>query len=143
MKMNASILPRLALALLVLLLIFSMGRTAKDAVMTLASKGGEDQITPYEDRFAGIKKKLAGHAVVSYITDVPPEKLNYNSPEIAEYYLTQYALAPVLVDMAEDHPLAVGNFHRPPSREVLAEKRMRLIEDYGNGVMLLEREGSR
>ena len=90
MKMNASILPRLALALLVLLSLFSMGRMAKDAVMALPFKGGEDQIASYEDRFAGIKKRLTSQAVVSYVTDVPPEKLNYNSPYIAEYYLTRH-----------------------------------------------------
>lgn len=57
------------------------------------------------------------------------------SPALAEYYLTQYALAPLVVDHSPNHPLVVGNFRagtplsEPPDS-------LQLVRDFGDGVLL-------
>jgi hypothetical protein len=51
-----------------------------------------------------------------------------------DYYLTQYALAPLIVDRSAKHTLVVGNFPSSPPSGIPQD--LRLVEDFGQGVML-------
>lgn len=80
-----------------------------------------------DQRFAVLKQLLPDHGVVGYLGD--------SADATADYYLTQYALAPLVVEHSINHPLIVGNF--PSSRPDLAAHRLRIIRDFGSGVLLL------
>ncbi len=80
-----------------------------------------------------MKKALPVRGVVGYVED-PDE-----TTDDGAYYLTQYALAPLIVDHSPNHPLVVGNFSKlsgapPPVK-------LRVLKDFGNGVFLFAGEG--
>lgn len=79
-----------------------------------------------DQRFAALKQALPRQGIVGYIGD---------SVSPAEYYFTQYALAPLIVDHSPNHPLVVGNFSvsEPPA---VPPDHLRLMKDFGNGVQL-------
>lgn len=85
-----------------------------------------------DQRFAALKAALPEHGVVGYIGN-PGQ-----SP--GEYYLAQYALAPLVVDYSPDHPLVVGNFSKTSTS---IPSNLELVHDFGNGVQLLANEGAR
>jgi len=58
---------------------------------------------------------------------------------LADYYLTQYALAPLVLDRSSKHPIVVGNF--PGSLPSAASfNGLHLERDFGNGVLLFTTE---
>ena len=92
-----------------------------------------NQVAARSDRrFSAIKTQLPGHGVVGYVGD-PGQ-----SP--GEYYLAQYALAPVVIDHSLNHSLIVGNFSKAP---FLIPLNLEMVHDFGNGVLLLANKGAR
>ena len=84
-----------------------------------------------DQRFAGVKQVLPTRGVIGYVGE-PGEA------SLPDYYLAQYALAPLVVDRSIQHKVVVGNFpslHIPPLMPGL-----RQIQDFGNGVVLLANE---
>jgi hypothetical protein len=60
----------------------------------------------------------------------------------ANYYLAQYALAPLVIDYSPQHALVVGNFPaNSPARPLSSN--LRLVQDFGNGVLLFANKDAR
>jgi hypothetical protein len=88
----------------------------------------QDDISSRSDvRFAALKAYLPASGVVGYIGETG----NSSTPD---YYLSQYALAPLVVDFSTNHAIVVGNF--PSSLPAQIPQNLRLVKDFGNGVML-------
>src|SRR5579864_316345 len=80
-----------------------------------------------DQRFSSLKAALPQQGIVGYIGD---------SGAPADYYLAQYALAPLVVDHSPYHPLVVGNFSAPLPPQGLPYAHLQLLKDFGNGVLL-------
>ena len=87
-----------------------------------------------DERFAAVKTRLPASGVIGYIG----ESGNSSTPD---YYLTQYALAPLVVDRSSHHAIVIGNF--PLSRPSDLPPNLRLVEDCGSGVLLLAGEDAK
>ena len=63
---------------------------------------------------------------------------------LGDYYLAQYALAPLVVDHSVNHALVVGNF--PSSTggapAALPSDHLQLVQDFGDGVLLFANKGA-
>lgn len=90
-------------------------------------------VSPYVKRFDQIKTRLQG---VEHIGYAQPNR------DLRTFFLTQYALAPVVVRNNPKEKTVIGNFRR--SRLFHRKKYFRtnynILWDGGNGVMLLERK---
>jgi hypothetical protein len=85
-------------------------------------------------RFAQLKAALPDHGVVGYVGEPA-------TPGLPDYYLAQYALAPLVLDHSANHALVIANFPvapspGPPSRD------LHLVKDFGNGVLLFTTQPS-
>ncbi len=95
----------------------------------------QDDISKRSDqRFAAVKTRLPATGVIGYIG----ESGNSSTPD---YYLTQYALAPLVVDRSTHHAIVIGNF--PLSPPSVLPPNLRLVEDFGSGVLLLAGKDAR
>ncbi|HEY3038659.1 MAG TPA: hypothetical protein VGJ66_07970 [Pyrinomonadaceae bacterium] len=111
------------------LLLSSFEQFSKDWQEFDHNQIGDDGITVYEKRFAALKPVLPPNGAVGYVTDGEP----YN----IEFFLTQYSLAPLMVDPKESHEFVIGNFTNKASNPKTwnrADLDLRL--DLGNGVKL-------
>ena len=79
-----------------------------------------------DERFAALRAALPDHGVVGYVGEP-------GAAAVGNYYLTQYALAPLVVDHSANHPLVIGNF---PASPPPASQNLRLVKDFGDGVLL-------
>ena len=126
----------LALIVFVLCWLLSSARLVVDAPRPESIANLAFQI-PYrsDQRFAALKAVLPTGGTVGYIgeTGAPVDVLG-------NYYLTQYALAPLIVEDSLNHSLVVGNF--PSSRTAQLPDDLKLIRDFGNGVFLFAQKGS-
>jgi hypothetical protein len=94
-----------------------------------------DEISRRSDqRFGAVKTRLPAIGVIGYIG----ESGNSSTPD---YYLTQYALAPLVVDRSTHHAIVVGNFPLSPPSDL--PRNLRLVEDFGSGVLLFAGEDAR
>lgn len=117
--------PKFALWIFVLGCLLSSARLVVD---TPAVAHDPEEINQRKgQRFAALREALPKHGVVGYI-GASGDSLGY-------YYLTQYALAPVVVDRSPHHAIVIGNFPKS-SRPELPEN-LTLVKDFGNGVLLL------
>ena len=73
---------------------------------------------------------------VGYVTD----ELPWSSNEATErYYLTQYAVAPVVVVPEPNQEWVIGNFH--DVRSASAPRDMHVARDFGGGLILFRKNG--
>jgi len=95
-----------------------------------------DRISQYERRFEGLKKILPTHGVVGYLSHRQAQDIRFDAGT-AEFYLTQYALAPLIVIHSPERDLVIGNFGASRvDPAIFKDRDLTLIRDFGNGVML-------
>ena len=98
---------------------------------TLGHVAPDDVEQDSDRRFARLKAALPQRGVVGYVGDT-------GESGIAPYYLAQYALAALVLDRSPNHRFVVGNF-----RASIAPKafdKLRLVKDFGDGVLLFAGE---
>src|SRR5690348_6771146 len=101
----------------------------------IAGRSFPDDIAQRSDvRFARLKAALPQRGVIGYVGDA-------GESDVAPYYLAQYALAPLVLDRSTNHPLVVGNFYSSAAPRAWAK--LRLVRDFGNGVLLFSGEDQR
>jgi hypothetical protein len=94
-----------------------------------------DDISKRSDqRFAAVKPHLPTSGVIGYVGES-------GNSSTSDYYLTQYALAPLVVDRSTHHAIVIGNFPLLPPSDL--PPNLRLIEDFGSGVLLFAGEDAR
>lgn len=91
------------------------------------ARSGDDVSRRSDQRFAALKARLPDHGIVGYLGES-------GDSAIPDYYLTQYALAPLIVDHSPDRVIVVGNF---PSQPAHIPSNLRIVQDFGDGVLLL------
>lgn len=95
-----------------------------------------------EQRFAAVPAALRAHGVrgtIGYFADLPPEQLRADAAGMEEYFLTQFALVPWVLDASSDHSAwAVTNLRRGtlPERGLVGYE---TVQELGAGVFLLKR----
>jgi len=94
----------------------------------------EFDISSYIKKFKRLKSHLKDIHVIGYIY-----RGNFN---IRNYYLTQYALAPVVVKNNPDLNLVIGNFGKCTRRFLKKSiwPKYEVIKNFGNGVLLLRKK---
>jgi hypothetical protein len=107
--------------------LLSSVRLVVDAPASALKSGSDDIARRSDQRFSALKGALPERGVVGYIGEPGPLALG-------DYYLTQYALAPVVVDHSPNHDLVIGNFPNSLSEDVPSN--LRLKRDYGSGLLL-------
>jgi hypothetical protein len=80
---------------------------------------------------------LPARATVGYEAD--SEDPLTDRQEVKRFYLTQYALAPVIVVAGVDRDLVVGNYRDPGRCRTCRSKDFVLVNDFGQGLMLFRR----
>ena len=104
-----------------------------DAVSGYYNRAQTFGVDAFEDRFRELRKALPPHSVVGYASDNPA---NDESAQ-AEFYLTQYTLAPAIVNATLNEPLVVVNYHNPqPDLAKLQAQHLVPLQNFGNGVLL-------
>lgn len=108
----------------------------------LPSVPATDPVVRHEARFAAVPAALQRHAVrgvVGYFCDLAPEVMAATPAAMEDYFLTQFALTPWVLDpRATDRPWAIANLRRPDGAERLPAG-YRIATNFGGGVLLLER----
>ena len=141
MRLKVGLLLLLGLTLAASLnLLYQNGKAYPDFLKT-------DPVTIHETRINQIKSALPQTASVGYVTAVDNEKIFYyersltNVEFLAQYILTQYNLAPVIVYNNPDYPLVVGNYiDGSPDPGFLKRKALIPIRDFGDGLILYQKE---
>lgn len=102
-----------------------------------------NRVARAEQRFARLRAVVAKNRIqgtIGYVADLPPGELAANGAAMEDYFLTQFALAPHVLDArAEGGEWVVANFR---SRDAAAgpPPGYRTIEDLGEGVLLLRKD---
>ena len=72
-------------------------------------------------------------SVLGYVSDNPAN----NTQSQAEFYLTQYALAPAIIKATTEEHFVVANFHNnAPDQAMLRAKHLVRDRDFGNDVFI-------
>ncbi len=91
-------------------------------------------------RLEGVRTAVPESAVMGYLTDTSPGSTVFE----AMYGSARYVLAPRLVRLDTNAAWVLGNFTRPADFAALARRNgLRLERDFGNGVLLFRKEGTR
>jgi hypothetical protein len=123
-----------ASATFILCCLVSSARLLVDAPSASRLKNFPDKVGQRSDqRFAALKAVLPERGVVGYIGEP-------GAPALGDYYLTQYALAPLVVDHSANHSLVIGNFSNSIPSE--PPPHLHLKKSFGEGVFLFATEAT-
>src|SRR5271156_3389577 len=119
-----------ASATFILCCLLSSARLVVDAPTPSSLKNSSGLVARRSDqRFSALKAALPERGVVGYIGEPGPLALG-------DYYLTQYALVPMVVEHSPNHDLVIGNFPNSPPADIPST--LQLKKDLGGGVLLFE-----
>jgi len=111
----------------------SSGWWLLDLVGDVSKNGGTFGVAAFDDRFTNLRKTVTPDAVFGYMSDNPA----HSTVNQAEYYLTQYALAPALVIESRDQALIVANTHQATLNVAgLQANGLAVVQDFGSGIIL-------
>lgn len=95
-----------------------------------------DQVQSYIERYAELRTLLPAHGIIGYVSDdaaTPP--LNRD-----RFYMTQYALAPLIVVQDSNQALIICNVEdSTDASRVCQRPGLVLVRDLGNGLALLRK----
>jgi hypothetical protein len=144
-EMNVRLRDRIRVAagvwVLTLAAVLSFAQIFRDVVVRhfYWRTAGGDNVELSEERFAVVRRELAGRAIVGYLSDRPPGTGDWTEG----HQMAQYALVPTLVVAGADHETILGDFDDPEEGLRLArEAGLKLVNDCGRGIMLLTSEGA-
>lgn len=129
---------RVGLATIVVFALVSDGQLLAKALVDYVRTSRPSAVDQYLSRFGDIKTALPARGVVGYIAE-PRGKELHGGDYYRKFHLAQYALAPLILVDTPDRELVVGNFASGAHAPQLPG--LTLVQDYGNGVMLLRRGG--
>ncbi|MBM3854670.1 MAG: hypothetical protein FJ399_16215 [Verrucomicrobia bacterium] len=102
----------------------------------------ENAVMRHEERFAPMRATLHRHGVrgtLGYLADLPAAQLAREARAMEEYFLTQFVLAPWVIEAAfGDCAWAVANL-RNETAAARVPAGYAVVEDFGRGVLLLRR----
>jgi hypothetical protein len=111
---------------LVLLAVLSDWRALQSMVARRFHTGDVLAVGQYERRYDEMRPLLPRRGVVGYLSD--------RMDAVAEYYLTQYTLAPLVVARSPGHAVD------PRAGPALARQHgLVIVRDFGRGLLLLRR----
>jgi hypothetical protein len=135
------------LLILVCLAGYSVFSLLAQSVRSYPDLPERDPVTIHEARISQLKPMLPASGAVGYATTVEnerifaTEKAFQNVEYLAQYALTQYTLAPLIVRNTPELPLVVGNFlDGPPAPGFLERHGLLPLRDFGDGLILYRRE---
>ncbi|MBM4313387.1 MAG: hypothetical protein FJ122_05640 [Deltaproteobacteria bacterium] len=133
--------------LLIVLTGYAVFAFLVESMRIFADLPEKDPVTIHEARIAQLKGSLPPSGEVGYVTTVEndrifaAEKAFRNVEYLAQYALTQYTLAPLIVRNSPELPLVVGNFlDGPPPPGFLERNGLVPLRDFGEGLILYRRE---
>lgn len=101
-------------------------------------RSAESDIEFFDHRFEGLRKLLPANGVAGYLSDQPLG----DKQSFGEYYLAQYALAPIVIATNPEQPVVVGNFHMPnPDPSIYTSRSLEPVANLGNGAWLFRKVG--
>lgn len=137
-----------ALILLVAIAVYANLNLLFSRIQLYPNLPQTDPVSIHEQRIERIKKFMPPTPALGYVTTIENEKILLNERSLrnveflAQYYLTQYTLAPVFVYNSPDHPFVVGNFlDGPADPEWIRKKGLTPLRDFGDGLILYRKEG--
>ena len=126
------------LVLTLLALLSSAALFVRGTPRISRSRIGRDEITLYLTRFEGLRRALPAHGTVGYESDLQDSLTDRQ--EVKGFYLTQYAIAPVIVVAGTDRDLVIGNYRDPAHNcRICSSPSFVLEKDFGDGVLLFRR----
>ena len=134
------------LILLIALTGFAVLNLLWESIRLRPSLPKTDPVTIHEERIAQLRPLLPASGEVGYVTTVgnreifDAEATFTNVEFLAQYVLTQYTLAPLLVRNRPDLTLVVGNFiSGPPAPGFLEKNGLVPLRDLGDGLILYQK----
>jgi hypothetical protein len=101
----------------------------------------DDPATRQEQRLADVRRELRARnirGVIGYLADRPADQVRQEAAGTEDYYLAQFVLLPVVLDLnAAAREWAVANWRKSP---VTPPAGWKVEKDFGAGVFLLRRE---
>ncbi len=92
-------------------------------------------VAAFENRLGGFPKTVQPHSVYGYLSDNSPR----DPSALAEFHLTQFALAPAIIKPTPNENLVIVNYHtKNVDMRLLQANRLRPLRAIGTGFMLCQ-----
>ena len=129
---------RIGVLSVILFALLSSGITLRRALDPPPWAVAQDEISRYEARFWLLRSALPPKGVVGYLSDPWPPP--FDGDWLKGFFLTQYALAPLVVVDSISPALVIGNFRSVGPERNAADPTLVLVRDFGDGILLLRHQ---
>ncbi|HEX7555973.1 MAG TPA: hypothetical protein VF338_05065 [Leptolinea sp.] len=124
--------------------VYSSLNTYKVAKAAVGDGSSDDMVTAWDKRLRKIRPMLPEYGVIGYVADwdIPGSVFGSSDQEV-EFLLSQYTVAPVVLERGTDHDLILGNFSDngdPTKLENVQQKLgISVLQPYSNEIFLFKK----
>ena len=129
---------RIGMLFIIVFALLSSGIAVRRALHPPPWTTAQDEISRYEARFRLLKTVLPPRGVVGYLPELLPASVDLGWGK--DFFLTRYALAPLIVVSSTAPPLVIGNFRSAGPDRSIPDPTLVLVRDFGDGVLLFRHE---
>jgi len=105
-----------------------------DVIPAYSQSANAFGVGAFEKRFDNLRKAMPRRVTLGYLSDNPSE----NTQARAEFFLTQYVLAPAIIKAGPDEHFIVANLHTSAEQAKLKVKNLVKLQDYGNDIYIYQ-----
>jgi hypothetical protein len=103
----------------------------------LPSTPTQDEISRFDARFWRARSALPRNGVIGYVAESGGLGRSADFKYLKDFYLTEYALAPLIVRDSTEPTIVIGNFREVGPELKVADPTLSLVTDFGDGVFML------
>ena len=102
-------------------------------------KPQNDPVLNFESSISRLRILLKKEAYTGYVSDIDERELFNDPVTVKKFYMLQYSLAPTVLDNSHKANYVIGIFkYSDKGKKLFLETNLKLIKDYGNGVVLFK-----
>jgi hypothetical protein len=131
---------RVGVLSMILFALLSSGLALRWTLERAASGSRRDEVGRYEARFQTLRSALPSTGVVGYLAEPKGSERPFDADYAKRFYLTQYALAPLIVVDSTEPALVIGNFRSAGAKRGGTNLGLILVGDFGDGVLLFRHQ---
>lgn len=127
-----------AVLLVAFVALLSIGKFFQQISDFFVKRPTVDGVPQFTARYQPVRALLPDSGVIGYMTDPAAAADEVNAT--AEFYLVQYALAPIVVVNSPNQRYLVSIFHVMVTTGSMADQGYKLVREFGNGVTVFENQ---
>lgn len=100
----------------------------------------QNEAVEFVNKISTANQYIPNGTRVGFLTDIEPKKIFIDPKAVKKFFLTQYAIAPRILDTNLETPYIIGAFEKPPSKKTYLSKKYDVFKVISKDIIIFKRK---